>query len=254
MNELKLFESQEFGQVRVINQNGEPYFVLKDVCEILEISQAVRVAERLDEDEVSQTHIADNLGRQQQTYIVNESGLYSVILRSDKPQAKQFKKWITAEVIPSIRKHGAYMTADTIEKTLTDPDYLIRLATRLKEEMEGRIKAERQIEEQKPKVLFADAVSSSKTSILIGELAKILRQNGIEIGQNRLFEELRNKGYLIKRAGSDWNMPTQKSMELGLFEIKEHTHIDGNGCNVTTKTTKVTAKGQIYFINKFLTA
>lgn len=145
------------------------------------------------------------------------------------------------------------MTADTIEKTLTDPDYLIRLATTLKEEREGRIRAERQIEADKPKVLFANAVSASKTSILIGELAKLLRQNGIEIGQNRLFEDLRNRGYLIKRVGGDWNMPTQRSMELGLFEIKEHTHIDGNGCNVTTKTTKVTGKGQQYFINKFLT-
>ena len=118
--------------------------------------------------------------------------------------------------------------------------------------MEGRARAERQIEQDKPKVLFADAVSTSKSAILIGELAKILRQNGIEIGQNRLFDELRNKGYLIKRKGTDWNMPTQKSMELKLFEIKEHTHLDGNGCNVTTKTAKVTGKGQQYFINKFL--
>ena len=249
MNELKLFENQEFGQVRVINQNGEPYFVLKDVCEVLGLTNASMIAGRLDDDEVTKFNLGGLSG---ETNIVNESGLYSVILRSDKPQAKQFKKWITAEVIPSIRKHGAYMTADTIEKTLTDPDYLIRLATRLKEEMEGRARAERQIEQDKPKVLFADAVSTSKSAILIGELAKILRQNGIEIGQNRLFDELRNKGYLIKRKGTDWNMPTQKSMELKLFEIKEHTHLDGNGCNVTTKTAKVTGKGQQYFINKFL--
>ena len=252
MNEIKQFVYDDILPVRVIDQDGEPYFVLRDVCEVLEISQPTRVAERLDEDEVRLTHVTDSLGREQQTYIVNESGLYSVILRSDKPQAKQFKKWVTSEVIPSIRKHGAYMTADTIEKTLTDPDYLIRLATTLKEERDKRIAAERQIEADKPKVLFANAVSASRTSILIGELAKLLRQNGIEIGQNRLFEDLRNRGYLIKRVGGDWNMPTQRSMELGLFEIKEHTHIDGNGCNVTTKTTKVTTKGQVYFINKFL--
>jgi anti-repressor protein len=251
MNELKIFSNENLGQVRAIENNGDPWFVLKDVCEVLGLTNATMIAGRLDEDEVTKFNLGGLSG---EINIINESGLYNVILRSDKPQAKQFKKWITAEVLPSIRKHGAYMTADTIEKTLTDPDYLIRLATRLKEEMEGRIKAEKQIEQDKPKVLFADAVSSSKTSILIGELAKLLRQNGVEIGQNRLFEELRNRGYLIKRNGTDWNMPTQKSMELGLFEIKEHTHIDGNGCNITTRTPKCTGKGQQYFINKFLTA
>ena len=142
MNELKQFVYDDILPVRVIDQDGEPYFVLKDVCDVLDISQPTRVAERLDEDEVSLAHVTDSLGREQQTYIVNESGLYNVILRSDKPQAKQFKKWITAEVLPTIRKHGAYMTADTIEKTLTDPDYLSRLATTLKEEREGRIRAE----------------------------------------------------------------------------------------------------------------
>jgi anti-repressor protein len=139
-----------------------------------------------------------------------------------------------------------------IEKEWNSPEKVMARALLMADKKVHLLEAK--IEQDKPKILFADAVSSSKTSILIGELAKILRQNGIEIGQNRLFEELRNKGYLIKRAGSDWNMPTQKSMELGLFEIKEHTHIDGNGCNVTTKTTKVSAKGQLYFINKFLTA
>jgi anti-repressor protein len=139
-----------------------------------------------------------------------------------------------------------------IEKKWNSPDQIIARALLMADKKIHLL--ESKIESDKPKVLFADAVSSSKTSILIGELAKILRQNGIEIGQNRLFDELRNRGYLIKRAGSDWNMPTQKSMELGLFEIKEHTHIDGNGCNITTRTPKCTGKGQQYFINKFLTA
>jgi anti-repressor protein len=139
-----------------------------------------------------------------------------------------------------------------IEKKWNSPDQIIARALLMADKKIHLL--ESKIESDKPKVLFADAVSSSKTSILIGELAKLLRQNGVEIGQNRLFDELRNKGYLIKRAGSDWNMPTQKSMELGLFEIKEHTHIDGNGCNITTRTPKCTGKGQQYFINKFLTA
>jgi prophage antirepressor-like protein len=251
MNELKVFCNENLGQVRVIENSGDPWFVLKDVCEVLGLTNPTMIAGRLDEEEVTKFNLGGLSG---EINIVNESGLYNVILRSDKPQAKQFKKWITAEVLPSIRKHGAYMTADTIERTLTDPDYLISLATALKEEKAKRMMAEQQIEADKPKVLFADAVSSSKTSILIGELAKLLRQNGIQIGQNRLFEELRNRGYLIKRVGADWNMPTQRSMELELFEIKEHTHIDGNGCNITTKTTKVTGKGQQYFINKFLSA
>jgi anti-repressor protein len=254
MNELKLFNYNGIQGVRVIVMNGkEPMFVARDVCDILELGDVSKAVSRLPET-MKGTNSILTLGGIQEMLTVTEAGMYKLVFTSRKREAEKFTDWLATEVIPSIRKHGAYMTADTIEKTLTDPDYLIRLATRLKEEMEGRINAERQIEQDKPKVLFADAVSSSKTSILIGELAKILRQNGIEIGQNRLFDELRNRGYLIKRAGSDWNMPTQKSMELGLFEIKEHTHIDGNGCNITTRTPKCTGKGQQYFINKFLTA
>ena len=169
------------------------------------------------------------------------------------PSAKEFKRWITHEVIPAIRKHGAYMTEDTLEKALTSPDFLIQLATQLKEEKEKRLAAEKQIEMDRPKTIFADAVSASHTSILVGEMAKILRGNGVEIGQKRFFDWLRENGYLIRRKGTDYNMPTQRAMELGLFEIKEGSYVNGSGVNIITKTPKITGKGQQYFVNKFLT-
>lgn len=189
-----------------------------------------------------------------ETILINESGLYSLILSSKLPTAKKFKRWVTGEVLPAIRRHGAYMTEEALEKAITEPDFLIRLATQLKEEKAKRLEAEKQVEAAKPKVLFADAVSASHTSILVGELAKILRGNGVEIGQRRLFAWLREHGYLIKRQGTDYNMPTQMAMELGLFEIKEGSYVNGSGANIITKTPKVTGKGQTYFINKFLSA
>lgn len=184
--------------------------------------------------------------------IINESELYSLILSSKPEGAKKFKRWITSEVIPTIRKHGAYMTPDTIERVLSDPDTIIRLATDLKAEQEKRCLLEAKVEQDKPKVLFADAVSTAKSTILVGELAKLLKQNGVNIGQNRLFEYLRKHGYLIRSTGTDYNMPTQRAMEQGLFEIKETaiTHADGH--TSTSKTPKVTGKGQQYFITLFL--
>lgn len=253
MNELQIF-NYNGNDVRTIQKNGEPWWVLKDVCNVLDISQAVRVAERLDEDEVSQTHIADSLGRRQETYIVNESGLYNVILRSDKPEVKPFRKWVTSEVLPSIRKHGAYMTPQKIEEALLNPDTIIKLATNLKAEREKRMELERQAEKDKPLVTFANSVSVAKTSILVGELAKLLKQNGVDMGQNRLFTWMRENGYLISRKGTDYNMPTQRSMEMKLFEIKETTISHGDGHTSLNKTPKVTGKGQIYFINLFLKA
>lgn len=234
-------------EVRVVMNNDEPWFVAKDVCDVLEIANPTQALHRLDDDERSMF----NIGRQGDVNVVNEPGLYSLILGSRKPEAKSFKRWVTHEVIPSIRKHGAYMTPETIERTITDPDFIIGLATRLKEEQQRTANLQKQIELDKPKVVFADAVTTSKTSILVGELAKILKQNGVCIGQNRLFEWLRENGFLIKRKGTDYNMPTQKSMELGLFEIKETsvTHSDGN--ITINKTPKVTGKGQLYFVNKF---
>ena len=253
MNELQIF-NYNGNEVRTIQKDDESWWVLKDVCEVLDISQAVRVAERLDEDEVSQTHITDSLGRQQSTYIINESGLYNVILRSDKPEAKPFRKWVTSEVLPSIRKHGAYMTPQKIEEALLNPDTIIKLATNLKAEREKRMELERQAEKDKPLVTFANSVSVAKASILVGELAKLLKQNGIEMGQNRLFTWMRENGYLISRKGADYNMPTQRSMEMELFEIKLTTISHGDGHTSLNKTPKVTGKGQIYFINLFLRA
>jgi Uncharacterized phage-encoded protein len=182
---------------------------------------------------------------------VNESGFYDVLLQSDAPQVKPFRKWVTSEVLPSIRKHGAFMTAEVIEKTLQSPDYLIRLATTLKEEKQKRIEAEHTIKSQAPKVVFADAVTCSNNSILIGQLAKLINQNGCPMGQMRLFKWMRDNGYLMK-CGSSYNLPSQRSMDMELFDIKE-TAITHSAGNVTvTRTTKVTGKGQIYFLNKFL--
>lgn len=251
MNEIQIFNYQD-KQVRTVEKDGEPWWVLKDVCEVLEISHIKDTADRLEKDEVGQTEVIDSLGRKQKTTIINESGLYNVILRSDKPQAKPFRKWVTSEVLPAIRKHGGYLTPEKVEEALLNPDTIIRLATDLKTEREKRLRLEEQAQKDKPKVLFADAVATSKTSILIGELAKVLKQNGIDMGQNRLFEWMRRNGYLIQRKGTDYNMPTQRAMEAGLFEIKETsiTHADGHVS--VNKTPKVTGKGQQYFINRFL--
>lgn len=183
-----------------------------------------------------------------------ENMVYRLGFKASNEAAQKFQAVLADEVLPAIRRHGAYMTEEALEKAITEPDFLIRLATQLKEEKAKRLEAEKQVEAAKPKVLFADAVSASHTSILVGELAKILRGNGVEIGQRRLFAWLREHGYLIKRQGTDYNMPTQMAMELGLFEIKEGSYVNGSGANIITKTPKVTGKGQTYFINKFLSA
>lgn len=254
MNDLQIFKNSEFGEIRTVTKNNEPWFVAIDVCNALELSNPTVVVGRLDEDERTKF----NLGRQGMTNIVSEYGLYNLILASRKKEAKKFKRWITHEVIPTIRKHGAYMSSEVIEKTLSDPDYLIRLATNLKEEKAKRALAEAQIERDKPKVLFADTVSSSNKSCLVGELAKLISQEAIrrgeinkKIGQNNLFAWMRSSGYLCK-SGERKNQPLQQYVEQGLFELKKGTYVDGNGVNVLTTTTKVTGKGIIYFINKFL--
>lgn len=256
MNDLQIFKNSEFGEIRTVTKNNEPWFVAIDVCNALELSNPTVVVGRLDEDERTKF----NLGRQGMTNIVSEYGLYNLILASRKKEAKKFKRWITHEVIPTIRKHGAYMSSEVIEKTLSDPDYLIRLATNLKEEKAKRALAEAQIEKDKPKVLFADTVSASNKSCLVGELAKLISQEAIrrgeinkKIGQNNLFAWMRSNGYLCK-SGERKNQPLQQYVEQGLFELKKGTYVDGNGVNVLTTTTKVTGKGIIYFINKFLGA
>jgi prophage antirepressor len=252
-NELQIFKNEEFGQVRTVLVNNEPYFVGKDVAEILGYAKPLNaLATHVDEDDSLKQGLIDSMGRKQETIVINESGLYSLILSSKLPTAKKFKRWVTSEVLPSIREHGAYMTPETIESVLLSPDTLIKLAQNLKDEQEKRKAAEAQLAADRPKVIFSDAVSVSHTSILIGDLAKILKQNHIDMGQRRLFDWMREHGYLIKRKGADYNSPSQRAMEQGLFEIKETviTHADGH--TSISKTTKVTGKGQIYFVNKFL--
>ncbi|GHU59553.1 antirepressor [Clostridia bacterium] len=252
MDNVKVFENAEFGKVRTVEVNGEPWFVLKDVCDILGLTNPTSVAERLDADEVTKLDLGGLSGI---SNIVNESGLYTVIVRSDKQNAKQFRKWVTSEVLPSIRKHGMYATTELLD----NPEHLLAVTLKLVDERKARLRAEtekaeleKQVEKDKPKVLFADAVASSSTTILIGELAKILKQNGVDIGQNRLFEWLRVHGYLISRKGTDFNMPTQRAMEMGLFWIKETSITHADGHITVSKTPKVTGRGQTYFVNAFL--
>ncbi|MDT8900248.1 phage antirepressor [Anaeroselena agilis] len=249
MNKLQIF-SYEGKEVRTIQKDGEPWWVLKDVCEVLEIGNSRDVTARLDEDEKG-VGIIDTLGGRQELTVINESGLYNVILLSRKPEAKHFKRWVTHEVLPQIRRHGAYMTTDKLEALMNDPDAWIQLLTTLKQERQEKARLQLQAVEDKPKVVFADAVSVSDGTILIGELAKILKGNGVDIGQNRLFERLRQDGFLIKRKGTDYNAPTQRSMELGLFRVKETAITHSDGHVTISKTTKVTGKGQQYFVNYF---
>ncbi|MGQ2374613.1 phage antirepressor [Companilactobacillus zhachilii] len=251
MNNLQEFNFKG-NNVRTVQINDEPYFVGNDITNTLKYKNGRKaINDHVDVEDVREERIVTPSGIQKMK-VINESGLYSLILSSKLPTAKEFKHWVTSEVLPSIRKHGAYLTDSAIENTLTDPDYLIRLATQLKTEREGRLIAEKQAKEMKPKAIFADSVTTSNSTILVGELAKILKGNGVEIGQNRLFKWLRENGYLIKRHGADYNSPTQKSMDMGLFKIKESSHVNGNGVTVVTKTPKVTGRGQQYFINKFL--
>ena len=251
-NKIEIFRNEEFGTVRTLTIDEKPYFVGKDVAEILGYTNPTKaMQDHIDEDDMTFNETL-KLSRQTGAWIINESGLYSLILSSKLPNAKKFKHWVTSEVLPSIRKHGAYMTDSTLEQALTSPDFLIKLATELKTEKEKRQALEVQAEENKPKVLFADAVSVSNTSILVGDLAKIIKQNGVNIGANRLFAWLRDNGYLIKRKGNDYNMPTQYSMELQLFEVKETVITHSDGHTSISKTPKVTGKGQQYFVNKFL--
>lgn len=257
MNELQIFKNSEFGEIRTVTKNNEPWFIATDVCSALDISNTSQALTRLDDDEKNTIILNEGIGNPNKS-IVSEYGLYNLILASRKKEAKKFKRWITHDVIPTIRKHGAYMSSEVIEKTLSDPDYLIRLATNLKEEKAKRALAEAQIERDKPKVLFADTVSSSNKSCLVGELAKLISQEAIrrgeinkKIGQNNLFAWMRSNGYLCK-SGERKNQPLQQYVEQGLFELKKGTYVDANGVNVLTTTTKVTGKGIIYFINKFL--
>ena len=248
MSKMQIFKNDNFGTIRTLEISGEPWFVGKDVAEMLGYVKPLNaLATHIDEDDTLKQGLTDSMGRIQETILINESGLYSLILSSKLPNARAFKRWVTSEVLPAIRKHGLYAT----DELLDNPDLIIQMASKLKEEREARKALEVENDTMKPKAVFADAVSASHTSILVGDLAKLLRQNGVDIGANRLFEKLREKGFLMK-SGSSKNMPTQASMDRGLFEIKEGSYINSDGVNVVTKTTKVTGKGQVYFVNLFL--
>ena len=253
MTDIQIFENPKFGKIRAIEIDGEPWFVGKDVAKILGYAKPLNaLAQHVDKDDSLKRGLTDSMGRLQQTIFINESGVYSLAFGSKLPDAEIFTKWVTHEVLPSIRKHGAYISG---QEDMTPEELIAKAlvaAQKIIDDKERQIKQkDDHIKELEPKARFADAVNASDTSILIGELAKILRQNGYKIGQNRLFEELRQQGYLCSR-GSMRNIPTQKSMDLGLFEIKERTIDNPDGSVRTVKTTKVTGKGQQYFINKFL--
>lgn len=248
MNELQIFENAEFGQVRTVTIDNEPWFVGKDVATALGYSNSRKaLADHVQEDDRGGVTKCDTLGGKQDLTIINESGLYALIFGSKLESTKRFKHWVTSDVLPSIRKHGVY----AVDELINNPEMAIKAFTALKEEREKNKVLIADNQRMKPKEIFADAVASSKTSILIGDLAKILKQNGIETGQKRLFEQLRQDGYLMK-SGVSKNMPTQKSMEKGLFEVKETTINNPDGSIRVTKTTKVTGVGQQYFINKYL--
>lgn len=237
--------------VRTIIKDGEPWFVASDVAHILGYREAYHLTRGLSDDEKGPQIVGTPSGYQEVT-VISEAGLYTAIIRSRAEAAQPFKRWVTHEVLPSIRKRGGYLTPEAAEKALTDPDFIIQLATSLKEERAARQVAEAKTRELEPKARFADAVATSHTSILVGDLAKILKGNGLNIGANRLFALLRKGGYLIKRRGSDWNMPTQRAMELGLFEIKETAVSHSDGHVTVNRTPKVTGKGQTYFVSRFL--
>ena len=259
MNNLKIFNNHEFGKIRIIvDENNEPWFVGRDIAEILEYRNGSRDINRhVDELDRKKEMVHDG-NQLKETILINESGLYSLIFSSKMDKAREFKRWVTSEVLPTIRKHGAYMTDNVLERSIADPDFGIALLNSLKEERARRALAEAQNEKNKPKVLFADTVSASKRSCLMGELAKMISQEAIrqgkldkKIGQNKLFAWMRNKGYLCK-GGERRNQPKQTYIEQGLFEMKKGSYINSDGVSIITTTPKVTGKGQIYFVNKFL--
>lgn len=246
MNEIKIFENQEFGKVRALEIDGKPYFLGKDVADALGYTNPQKaIRDHVDiEDKLSERFVLS--GQNREATVISESGLYSLVLSSKLESAKRFKRWVTSEVLPSIRHTGGY------QMTMPQGKELLALAVL---EAQKTIEAQnKDIERMKPKEIFADAVSASHTTILIGELAKLLRQNGIDIGAKRLFAWMRENGYLVKRQGTDYNTPTQKSVDLGVLTTKETTVLHPDGSTKIVKTAKVTGKGQQYFINKFLKA
>lgn len=242
MNELKLFNFND-ARVRAVAINDEPWFVGRDAARALGyVSTRDALAKRVDdEDKTYGVAIRDTMGREQKPLLINESGLYSLIFSSKLPEAKAFKRWVTSEVLPALRKTGTYNLPKTYSEALRE----------LANAADTNEKLILENSELKPKARLADAISASETSILVADMAKILKQNGMDIGERRLFNKLREDGYLMKRSASDWNMPTQRSMELGLMEVDEKTYTAPDGNVYITKTTRITGKGQLYFINKY---
>ena len=255
MKNLQIFSNNEFGEIRTVTIDGNPWFVGRDVTEVLGYvnSRKALLDHVDDEDKYDGVTIRDSIGREQNPVMINESGLYSLILSSKMPNAKRFKHWVASEVIPSVRKNGGYIAN---QENMTPEQIMaagLQAAQKIIEEKNRQIQEqEADIQRMRPKEVFADAVTTSRTSILIGQLAKIISQNGVQIGQNRLFAWLRENGYLIIRRGTDYTMPTQRAMEMRLFEIKERTVNKPDGSSMITRTTLITGKGQQYFINKFL--
>nr|DAL49607.1 MAG TPA_asm: KilAC domain protein [Caudoviricetes sp.] len=253
MNELTVFNNEEFGEIRTMTIEGEPWFMAADVCRALDIGNSSQAISRLDEDEKMITLISNEGNRRgnPNMTVVNEPGLYTLILSSRKPETKVFKRWVTHDILPTIRKTGGYVndTAQFVESYFGQLDPSQKHALTMMFDESKRMSA--QLKEQAPKVLFANAVETAHNSILIGDLAKIIRQNGVDIGQKRLFDWMRQNGYLIK-GGQSKNMPTQKAMDMNLFEVKESTVNNPDGSVRITRTTKVTGKGQTYFVKKFL--
>lgn len=246
MHNIIVFENKQFGDLRTFVEEGkqEPWFVAADVCRALELEQVTNAIRRLDDDEKALISIKGISRGNDKVSVVNEPGLYALVLGSRKAEAKEFKRWITHEVIPSIRKSGGYIAG---QESMSDADLMAKALLVAQRQIEQR---DKQITEMQPKALFADAVSASKTSILVNEMAKLLRQNGVEIGEKKLFKLLRVNGYLCNK-GELHNCPTQRAMDMGLFEIKETAITTSDGSVILRRTPKVTGKGQVYFINKF---
>lgn len=254
MSNIQIFNNPDFGTVRTLDNDGTVLFCGADIAKALGYSNPSKALNDHCKGDLTKRYpIADSLGRTQDAIFIPESDLYRLVFGSKLPSAEKFTDWVTSEVLPSIRKHGAYMTPETLQAAILNPDTMIQLCQQLKTEQDKNKALSEENAKLAPKGLFADAVSVSDRCILVSELAKLLKQNGIETGQNRLYEQLRADGFLVKdRKRSDFNMPTQKAMELGLFKVRESTRVHSDGHTTIDKTTKVTGKGQIYLINYYL--
>ena len=250
-NEIQQFDFKGASLRTLTDEAGEPWFVLKDCMSILDLGNPTETVKMFDEDEFSTAEVIDSIGRRQQAYIISEPGLYRLVMRSRKPEAKEFQRWVTHEVLPSIRRTGGYIPTTDADDDMTILAKAVMIGQRTMEAQKQKI-AEQQtrIVELEPKARFADAVAASDGTCLVGELAKMLRQNGMDIGQNRLFRLLQADGYLGK-SGSNRNVPTQRAMDLGLFRIKETTVTHADGHTTVSRTPKVTGKGQRYFIDRY---